>query len=491
MKIYTMRTFDRLVKIQKSDDTVKRFKCKARKYEGMRRACWYAAMTEDAAQRSRWTFYEVVTSWFFLNQCSMKKKKIKAESGIALVLVLWVLTLLSVMVLEFCYTMRVEATVASNFREGARSYYLAQAGINRALIELVKAESAVKKFKGSKDSMVKDKNKDETAEEEEEESKEWKPREEPYTFPFEGGECEVKIGDEGSKINLNWVAKEAKKNRKLLTDILEKSCGLEGEERDVITDSIIDWVDKDRNHLFNGAEDEYYESLEDPYECRDANFVVTEELLLVRGVTEEIYYGGRSSDEEGGGGEVEGENLCNVGLGRVVGGELLVKKNADGDCPRFLKLEKCFGWISYTLMRSERKSPGDSWRLFFFDQTHILTVVISGLWKRGWQVGLRFRLVSGNPTTAYRGGIFNADSNSYIPVFGEQNGDRLPLFHQLDLRVDKKWVFKKWILSIYLDIQNVYNYQATEFVLWNFNYTKSTTLNGLPIIPSIGLKGAF
>ncbi len=190
-------------------------------------------------------------------------------------------------------------------------------------------------------------------------------------------------------------------------------------------------------------------------------------------------------------GAVETEHQANVGLGRVYGGELLVKKRADGDCPRFLKMEKCFGWISYTLMRSERKNPADPWRLFDFDQTHILTAVISGMWKYGWQVGLRFRLVSGNPTTAYRGGIFAADSNSYIPVFGEPNGDRLPLFHQLDLRVDKKWVFKNWILSLYLDIQNVYNYQATEFVLWNFNYTQSTTLNGLPIIPSLGIKGAF
>lgn len=193
--------------------------------------------------------------------------------------------------------MRLEATIAHNFKEGARSHYIAQAGINRAIIELVKAESAVKKFKGSKDSMVKDKNKGET-EEDEEESKEWKPREAPYTFLFEGEECEVKIRDEGSKINLNWIASEAKKNRKRLTDILEKSCGLEGDERDVVVDSIIDWVDKNHNHLLNGAEDEYYESLEDPYECRDGKFVVTEELLLVRGVTEEIYYGRRSSAGE-------------------------------------------------------------------------------------------------------------------------------------------------------------------------------------------------
>ncbi len=60
-------TIDGLVKSQISDDKVKRFRCKTRKYEGMRRAYWYAglaersqAMTEEAVQRSRWTFYEVV-----------------------------------------------------------------------------------------------------------------------------------------------------------------------------------------------------------------------------------------------------------------------------------------------------------------------------------------------------------------------------------------------------------------------------------------------
>ncbi len=55
-----MTNFSGLVKSQISDDKVKRFRCKARKYEGMRRTYWYAAMTEDAAQRSRWTFCEVV-----------------------------------------------------------------------------------------------------------------------------------------------------------------------------------------------------------------------------------------------------------------------------------------------------------------------------------------------------------------------------------------------------------------------------------------------
>jgi len=215
-------------------------------------------------------------------------KRVEADRGIALMLVLWVLALLSIMVFEFCYTMRIEATITRNFKEGERSYYLAQAGINRALIELIKTQSTRKKFKGSQDTLVKGEEEDD---EEEDDTEEWKPREEPYTFLFDEGECSVIIRDEGSKINLNWIAKKAKSDRKLLADIVEKSCGLEGEERDIIIDSIIDWVDKDHNHLMNGAEDEYYESLEDPYEARDSEFVVAEELLLVRGVTEDIFYG--------------------------------------------------------------------------------------------------------------------------------------------------------------------------------------------------------
>lgn len=222
------------------------------------------------------------------------------ERGIALVLVLWVLMLLFIIVFEFCSTMRIEATITRNFKEGERSYYFAEAGINRAIIELVKAKSQVKKFKGSKETLVdkEDRLGKDRDEEEEEETEEWVPREQPYVFPFEDGECEVTIGDEGSKINLNWIAAKAKSDRQVLADILENSCGLYDEERDTIVDSIIDWVDKDHEHLMSGAEDDYYESLEDPYECRDGEFVILDELLLVRGVTEDIYYGRFNPGEE-------------------------------------------------------------------------------------------------------------------------------------------------------------------------------------------------
>ena len=51
---------DEAVKSRKSGGTVKSCRCKARKFDGMRRTYPYAAMTENAAQRRRWTFYEAV-----------------------------------------------------------------------------------------------------------------------------------------------------------------------------------------------------------------------------------------------------------------------------------------------------------------------------------------------------------------------------------------------------------------------------------------------
>ncbi len=191
-------------------------------------------------------------------------------------------------------------------------------------------------------------------------------------------------------------------------------------------------------------------------------------------------------------GEQVRENLANQGLGRVVGIELLVKKDSDALCPPGLGMTKCFGWLSYTLSRSERKENDTiDWHVFTFDQTHILTALFSGQWRNGWQVGFRFRLSTGIPLTPYVGGIYDSDSNRYIGVQGALNSERLPLFHQLDLRVDKKIEFLRWSLTFYLDVQNVYYNKATEWIDYNYNYTKRRTIAGLPIFPSFGIKGEF
>lgn len=174
----------------------------------------------------------------------------------------------------------------------------------------------------------------------------------------------------------------------------------------------------------------------------------------------------------------------NAGIGRAYGVEVLL---------RHRPTSRFFGWVSYTLMRSERQPlPTEPWRLFQFDQTHILTVVGSYRLGRGWEVGVRFRFVSGNPYTARLGSTFNADTSSYAPVSGPVNGARLPAFHQLDVRVDKIWTLGRGVtLDLYLDVQNIYNQANVEGTSYSFDSRMIGYVNGLPILPSLGIRTDF
>lgn len=178
----------------------------------------------------------------------------------------------------------------------------------------------------------------------------------------------------------------------------------------------------------------------------------------------------------------------NQGEGSVVGLETLLKYKPDA---RF------FGWIAYTLSRSVRRNaPDEPEYLYQFDQTHNLVALGSYRLGRGWEFGARFRLVSGPLTTPVLQppalpSLFAADSGAYAQLTGEQNSRRLPLFHQLDLRVDKAWQFQDWRFSAYLDLYNAYNNQAVEGLVYNYNYTQESYQTGLPIIPSLGIRGEF
>ncbi|WP_394835881.1 TonB family protein [Pendulispora rubella] len=172
----------------------------------------------------------------------------------------------------------------------------------------------------------------------------------------------------------------------------------------------------------------------------------------------------------------------NSGEGRAYGAEFMLRFKGH---PRF------FGWLAYTYSRSERRDTDhDPWHLFQYDQTHNLTVVGSYDLGKGFRVGGRFRLVSGNLYTPNIGGGFDASSGSYADGLQEpEYGSRLPIFHQLDLRLDKTWTFPNWKLTAYADVQNVYNYLAKEGMRYNFDFTVSGYNEGLTILPSIGLRG--
>ncbi len=174
----------------------------------------------------------------------------------------------------------------------------------------------------------------------------------------------------------------------------------------------------------------------------------------------------------------------NDATGRILGFEMMLRHKSIG---RF------FGWVSYTLQRATRTDiPGGPERLFGWDQTHIVTAV--GSWKLpdNWEAGFRFRLTSGNPYTPLSTATYNEKTDSYTRSLSTcANCARLPAFHQLDLRVDRAFIFDAWILHAYLDVQNVYNRQNAEFIRYNFDASQKTYGVGLPIIPSFGLKAKF
>jgi outer membrane receptor protein involved in Fe transport len=178
-----------------------------------------------------------------------------------------------------------------------------------------------------------------------------------------------------------------------------------------------------------------------------------------------------------------GARFANTGRGRIYGGEFMIRYRPANS--RF------FGWIAYTLSRSERaSSKSEDLHLFEWDQTHILSALGNVKLGRGWSIGSRFRYVTGAPYTPYLGGVLDLDAGAYSPVTGSTPFTaRLPAFHQLDLRVDKTWEFSRMKLMAYLELRNTYNRRNAEGKNYSYDYAQSANQSGLPILPVLGLRG--
>lgn len=205
----------------------------------------------------------------------------KDERGVALIITLWILVFLTVIVTEFSTSMRTEINITRNFKEDVESYYLALAGIEKAKEEIM-APSIVQCLDEKGNIVFREIGKAE------EEVKEAPPRD---NLMLEKGTYSYKIIDEESKLNLNTATPEMLRNLLMATGVKDTIL------LDTIIDSIIDWRDPDNLHHLNGAEEDYYRSLPEPYSSKDGNFDTVEELLLVKGMRPEIFYG--SAEKEG------------------------------------------------------------------------------------------------------------------------------------------------------------------------------------------------
>ncbi len=152
-------------------------------------------------------------------------------------------------------------------------------------------------------------------------------------------------------------------------------------------------------------------------------------------------------------GVVGNERLQSTGLGRSYGAEFLFQQ-------KFYK--GVYGILAYTYVRSEFTGLSGKWTPSSWDSRHLLS--LTGGWKFGknWEVGGRFLFSGGLP---YTPDDLNASLNMQtwntinagLPNYSLLNTQRIKAFQQLDVRVDKKWFFKKWSLDVFVDVQNLLN----------------------------------
>jgi TonB family protein len=172
--------------------------------------------------------------------------------------------------------------------------------------------------------------------------------------------------------------------------------------------------------------------------------------------------------------------LDQSGIGRAYGTQFLLRQQQVG---RF------FGWISYSILRSERKdAPNPNWRLFDYDQSHVFTALGSYDLGAGFEVGLRFRFATGYPRTPVIGANYDARADTYVPVFGAQNSIRIPPFVSLDARLAKRFKIGVMAAEVYLDVQNVTDHSNPEEIVYNTNYTQRGYITGFPILPVVGAR---
>lgn len=118
-----------------------------------------------------------------------------------------------------------------------------------------------------------------------------------------------------------------------------------------------------------------------------------------------------------------------------------------------------YGIAAYTLGWSEFEDKNGKLIPSSWDARHIISLTMGKKFKKDWEIGVKWRFQSGLPLTPFSDAsalVANWDVNGRgLLDYNRLNSARNNASNTLDLRVDKKWFYKKLSLNLYLDIQNV------------------------------------
>lgn len=170
----------------------------------------------------------------------------------------------------------------------------------------------------------------------------------------------------------------------------------------------------------------------------------------------------------GGFGFVGAEPLRGTGEGRTYGAELFAQKKLT---------ERVYGLAAYTLGWSEFAGADGALRPSSWDVRH--TVALTGGYRIGarWEVGAKWRFLSGRPYTPFDPEASAAEyaiTGRGVPDYDRLNARRVPAYHRLDIRLDRRFAFEGWNAVVYLDVQNVYNRTN----VFDYRYTEDPSVEG-------------
>ena len=204
----------------------------------------------------------------------------KEHSGFVLIVVLCMVIMLGILLFGFNYKSRTGLLAADDLRKSEQALNCARAGLNIAIAAVRNNEDLQTNTKLK--NLLSGEN----------------------IVSIDEGNCSITVTEESGKLNINLLKnKNGQLNRNLidqflrLIDLLNRENFGDFHISYELVPSIIDWIDSDDEvtslpfvkHENSGAESDYYSSLTPPYRCRNNSFETTEDILLIKGVTQQVF----------------------------------------------------------------------------------------------------------------------------------------------------------------------------------------------------------
>lgn len=171
------------------------------------------------------------------------------------------------------------------------------------------------------------------------------------------------------------------------------------------------------------------------------------------------------------------EPLNNDGKGRSYGAELIIQKKITPELP-------IFGVFSVSYSDTRFTSIDGIERVGAFDSPLIMNLSVGYRFSDSWELSLKYRTGIGYPTTPFL-------SNGTRDFTKYNEGDRLPIYHATDIRLDKRWNLDRFYLVTYIDIQNAFGTKNVTDVRWNFRKQEIEYGTSFGVLPSIGIQFEF